>query len=76
MPDILNAAKEKKIRILSGPAPVVEELINDMFNDWVAIQWNYSVVKDQLIITVLCLSASEARKQQLATLQPTPPMRH
>jgi hypothetical protein len=51
-----------KVRLVSGPVPVVEKILNEEWETYVINSLTYTVVKDELICTALLISASEVRK--------------
>ncbi len=59
-------AKPRPVRIISGSPAVIEGLINELGGDYAATTWNFAVVKDELTITVVLISASLIRQAQIA----------
>lgn len=54
------------LRIVSGPVAVVEAELNLIGSEYVAQMWNWAVVNNELIVSVVMISAVEVRKQQIA----------
>jgi hypothetical protein len=63
MAEVLN---ESALRIVSGPVAQVEAELNTLLNDYMAIVWNFAVIKDEQHVTAVLLHGRELRKQQLA----------
>lgn len=59
-------AKPLAVRIISGSPAVIEGLINELGTEYSATTWNFAVVKDELTITVVLISASLIRQAQIA----------
>jgi hypothetical protein len=59
------AGKPRALRIISGNAAYIEGELNRLADEYSGTQWNYAVVKDELLITVVLIHHSELRKMQL-----------
>jgi hypothetical protein len=57
--------KPRALRIISGSAAYIEGELNRLADEYAGTQWNYAVVKDELVITVVLIHHSELRKAQL-----------
>lgn len=66
MEPVLNV-KPRKVRILHGEPAVIEAMVNDLSDEYAPLQWNFAVCDGRLIITVICVAASELRKAQIAS---------
>ena len=58
--------KPRRLRIVSGPVHLVEEELNRLLNSYVATQFSYAVVKDEVHMTVVLMHESVVRMQQIA----------
>lgn len=58
--------KAKRIRILSGTVPEVEEALNRMLDEYAAIVWSFVAAGDHVQVTVVLIAISEMRMQALA----------
>ena len=58
--------KPRRLRLVSGTIAEVEFELNRLLDQYVATQYNYAVVKDELICTVMLLHESVVRMQQIA----------
>ena len=66
---------EPSLRILSGSPEMVEHEANLLLKNYAAIMWNFSVVRDELVITVILVHERELRKAQLAQMRSVPGIR-
>lgn len=57
--------KPRRLRIISGTVAEVEEQLNRMLHDYMAIMWNWATVGAELRCTVVLMHQSEMRKAQL-----------
>ena len=64
--DPVIEGRKRAVRIISGTPAVIEGLLNELGQEYAATTWNFAVVKDELTITVVMISASEIRKAQIA----------
>jgi hypothetical protein len=58
--------KPLRVRVISGTVAEMEEQLNRLLEHYMAIQWNYAVVKDELRMTVVLFHESVIRMQQIA----------
>jgi len=58
--------KPRRLRLVSGTIAEVEVELNRLLDHYIATQYNYAVVKDELICTVMLLHESVVRMQQIA----------
>jgi hypothetical protein len=60
--------KPPTTRILSGNPLKVEAELNALDDEYVVIETNFAVVKDELTLTLILIHQSELRKMRLANL--------
>ena len=58
--------KPRRLRLVSGTIAEVEVELNRLLDHYIATQYNYAVVDNQLICTVMLLHESVVRMQQIA----------
>jgi hypothetical protein len=59
-------SKPRPIRIISGSPAVIDSMLNDLGNEYAPFTWTFAVVKEELTITVVMMSASLIRQSQIA----------
>lgn len=65
--------RERKIRFISGAPETVEMELHTLDGQYVAVQFNYAVIDNHLIVTALCVLQSEMTK--MAIMSPAMPTR-
>lgn len=70
------ASKPKKLRVISGPVAVVEEQLNELYDDWVFQVWNWTEVNGELVMTVVMHNAALVRQAAMAGGRGGPPFRN
>ncbi len=63
----LTGLQERRIRIVTGPALVVESQLERLVDDYAPQVWNFSVVGAEVHVSVVLVSNKEIRKAALAT---------
>jgi hypothetical protein len=58
--------KPRRLRIVTGTVAEVEEQLNQLLDSYLATQYNYAVVGDELRVTVVLLHESVVRMHQIA----------
>lgn len=62
--------KPRVIRVIQGPAEVMEKQLNEMAGEWVAQVWSIAWAGDHFEICTVLVAASEIRKGMLAATMP------
>jgi hypothetical protein len=57
------------LRVVTEVPALAVELINMLLKDYMVMSYNWSVVKDELILSALLVNKAEIRKMGLANLQ-------
>lgn len=58
--------EDPSLRIVSGPARVVELELNQLLKSYAVTVWNFATVKDEIHVTAILVHERELRKMQLA----------
>ena len=66
MSDLLTGKDAPNFRIVSGTPAAVEHAFNQLLEEYVATHINFSVVKDEVIVTALLIHTRVVNRQQLA----------
>jgi len=59
--------KPRKLRIVTGHVPILEESLNRLLEDYNAIVWDFAPIGDVMHGTVVLLHNSVLMQQRLAT---------
>lgn len=69
MSDLVNGKETPNFRIVSGPPAAVEHAFNQLLEEYVTTHINFSVVKDEVIVTALLINVRIVNRQALASVR-------
>jgi hypothetical protein len=66
MADLVTGKEAPNFRVVSGPPAAVEHACNQLLEDYAAILWNFAVVKDEVVLSVVMIHTRILNRQALA----------
>jgi len=69
--ELRDENQEPVFKVCTGEPQLTVSIVNRALEEYVVVNWNWSVCDGRLILSALMISQREVRKAQLATMAPS-----